>query len=203
MKTLANIFLKGLLFALPIFVTFGLLYWIFAVAETYLRVPLEFILPRGWYITGMGVVSAIGLIFLLGLLVQAYLVSSVLNYLVSLIERIPVVKTLYNSTKDLLNFIAGGQNKQMQRVVSITFDNDVQLIGFVTSENVTLGDQNDLVTVYLPMSYQIGGYTIYVPRHRLTQLDMPVQRAMQTILTANVTSGENHNGHNASKNENK
>lgn len=189
MKTLTNTFLKGLLFALPLLITFGSLYWLFMVAERYLRIPLEYVLPDGWYVTGMGLASSIVLIFVLGLLVQAYIIRGVLDYIVSLIEKIPVVKTLYNSAKDLLNFVAGEKNSHMQKVVSITFDKDIQMIGFVTNEDISLGDQSELISIYLPLSYQIGGFLMYLPKSRCTPLDIPVQKAMQQILTAHVASG--------------
>lgn len=186
MKTIANTFLKGLLLTLPTVITFGLIYWLFAVAEDLLRVPLEFLLPEGWYVTGVGVASAIVIIFAIGILVQAYLVGRLFQLFEALLERIPLVKTLYGSAKDLLYFVAGGKGTEMQKVVSITIDGDIRMIGFVTNEDVTLGNQDDLITVYLPLSYQIGGFLLYLPRSRCEPLDIPVQQAMQQVLTAHV-----------------
>lgn len=186
MKTIANTFLKGLLLTLPMVITFGLIYWLFAVAEELLSVPLRFILPEGWYLPGMGVASAVAIIFAIGILVQAYLVGRLFQLFEALVERIPLVKTLYNGAKDLLYFLAGGQNSEMQKVVSITFDGDIKLIGFVTNQDVTLGDQDELITVYLPLSYQIGGFLLYLPKSRCEPLDIPVQQAMQQVLTAHV-----------------
>ena len=187
MKTIANTFLKGLLFALPILFTFGLIFWLFVTAERLLRVPLEWVLPVGWYVTGMGVVSSAAIILLLGILVQAYLIKQFFVWLEQFFVHIPVVKTLYNGAKDFLNFVAGGKANEMRQVVQITFDNDIHLIGFVTNQNVSLGNQNELISVYLPMSYMIGGYLIYLPKSRCKVLDIPVQKAMQQVLTAHIT----------------
>lgn len=186
MKTIANTFLKGLLLTLPAVITFGLIYWLFAVAEDLLRVPLRFLLPEGWYLPGMGVASAIAIVFAVGVLVQAYLVGRVFQLFEALLERIPLVKTLYGGAKDLLYFVAGNKNTEMRKVVSITFDNDIKMIGFVTNQDVTLGDQDELTTVYLPLSYQIGGFLMYLPKSRCEPLDIPVQQAMQQVLTAHV-----------------
>lgn len=186
MKTIANTFLKGLVLTLPTVITFGLIYWLFAVAEDLLSVPLRFILPEGWYVTGVGVVSAIIIIFAIGLLFQAYLVGRVFQLFESMIERIPVVKTLYGGAKDLMYFVAGNKSSEMEKVVSITFDGNIKMIGFVTNHDVTLGDQDELITVYLPLSYQIGGFLLYLPKSRCEPLDIPVQQAMQQVLTAHV-----------------
>ncbi len=190
MKTIANTFLKGLLFTLPILFTFGLIVWLFMTAERLLRVPLEWILPAGWYITGMGVVSSAGIIFVLGVLVQAYLIKQIFAWLEDLVAHIPVVKTLYNSFKELINFIAGGNSKDMQQVVRFTMDGSIHMIGFVTNEDVSLGDQDELVSIYVPMSYMIGGFLLYLPKSRCQSLDIPVQKAMQQVLTANITGSQ-------------
>lgn len=191
MKALANIFIKGLLFALPLVITFGLIYWLFATAENLLKIPLQAVLPEGGYVTGMGVVSAAAIIFCIGLLVEAYLIQHVFSWLEKFVERIPLVKTLYSSAKDLMYFFAGNQQQQLNRVVSVAFDG-VHLIGFVTSENASLGGEEELLTVYLPMSYQVGGYMVCIPKARCTFLDIPVQKAMQMVLTANVKRPQNH-----------
>jgi len=189
MKTIANIFLKGLVFTLPIVITFGLIYWLFISAENLLRIPLEWLLPAGWYLPGMGVISAVVIIFVHGILVQAYLINKLFTWFEFLVERIPFVSTLYGSAKDLLTFIAGDKSQKMQKVVSITLDNNIQMIGFVTNEDVALGDQNKLVSIYVPLSYQIGGFLLYLPKSRCESLDLSVKQAMQLVLTANVARG--------------
>ncbi len=191
MKTIANIFIKGLLFTLPLVITFGLIYWLFATAESLLKIPLQLLLPEGWYVTGMGVVSATVLIFCVGLLVEAFLIRHLFTWLEKIVERIPLVKTLYSSAKDLMYFFAGGQQNQMSRVVSVSFDNGIRLIGFVTCDEVSLNGDDDLMTVYFPMSYQVGGYMAYLPKSRCEFLDIPVQKAMQQVLTANVRRPQN------------
>ena len=49
-----------------------------------------------------------------------------------------------------------------------------------------IGGGEDLVAVYLPMSYQIGGYTIYLPRSRVIETDLTVEQAMRIVLTGGV-----------------
>ena len=66
---------------------------------------------------------------------------------------------------------------------------DARLLGFVTRENATLpgsADTQPLVAVYLPMSYQIGGYTLYLPRERLEPTDLSVEAAMRIVLTGGL-----------------
>jgi uncharacterized membrane protein len=186
MRPLLNTFLKGLFFALPLAVTFGLLYWVFLTAENLLKIPLMWVLPEGTYMTGMGVLSAFLLIFMLGILVQAYVTRRILRFVDELVARTPFVKTLYTTARDFMNLFASDKEKTMHAVVSITFDNDVKLMGFVTNSQVRLDDGEPLWAVYLPMSYQVGGYTLLVPPSRCDVLDVSVKWAMQQVLTAHV-----------------
>ncbi len=186
MKAIVNIFLKGLVFTLPLAVTFGLLYWLFSSAENLLKLPLQLLLPQGWYVTGMGVVSAFAIIFCIGILVQAYLIKYVLQWIIQIVEKIPLVNTLYTSARDLMQIVAGGKQKDLNRVVAVNFDKQIRLIGFVTHDDVQLGDETGLYAVYFPFSYQIGGYVMYIDKERCQTLDIPVQKAMQQVLTANI-----------------
>jgi len=197
MKTFANTFFKGLLFALPVAATFGLLYWMFVTAENLLKLPIQMILPTGWYVTGMGVVSALGLIFVLGILVQAYIVKYIFIYFEKLLENIPIVKTLYGSARNLMQFVAGEKEHDMQKVVAFHLNDDVRLIGFVTNENVDIGAKKGLLAIYLPMSYQLGGYLLYLPREKCEVLDIPVKDAMQQVLTAHIGNAKNNKKENS------
>lgn len=187
MKFLANIFLKGLLVVLPLVITFGLLYWLFNGAEQVLRIPLQLVLPEGWYIPGMGVASAFGLIFVCGVLVQSYLAKHIFTLLEWVLGQIPFVKTLYGSARDFMQFAIGNKEPNMQKVVSVEFQPGVRLVGFVTNENARLNEEAGLLAVYFPMSLQMGGYLAYVDRDKIQWLDIPVDKAMQQILTAEMT----------------
>ena len=66
-------------------------------------------------------------------------------------------------------------------------------IGFVTREDVPAALEvhggHDWVTVYFPMSYAFGGYTLYLPRERIQPLDISVEDAMRLAITAGLTAG--------------
>ena len=107
------------------------------------------------------------------------------------LDRIPVVKTIYGATRDFVRLIpAGGKRRDLRRVVLARFG-EAQVIGFVTQDDAAeLGivhEQDGLVAVYFPMSYQIGGYTALLPRSRVVPLDLPVEAAMRMVLTGGVS----------------
>jgi len=198
MQTITRLFLRGLLVLVPVILTAALLYWLFISAERLFRVPLQLFLPGGWYISGMGVIFALAFTLLIGVLANIYAVNLLFKAFEKLLNKLPLVKQVYNSIRDLISFLGGSDKEDLQKVVALDF-NGVRLIGFVTAENTTLAgsgskddvdDDEKLLSVYLPMSYQVGGYLVYVPESQCDFLDMPVNEAMQTILTANIASGK-------------
>jgi uncharacterized membrane protein len=73
-------------------VTGFLLIWLGTTAERTLSIAIKWILPDGWYVTGMGVVAGIVLIFLIGLLVNIWGVPRLIRFGEQFVERIPLVK---------------------------------------------------------------------------------------------------------------
>ncbi|MDU0352979.1 DUF502 domain-containing protein [Paraglaciecola aquimarina] len=120
-----------------------------------------------------------------GLAVNAYVVSSVIKWSGQILERIPIIKTIYGAIQDAVNLVNIGKRQKMQSVVSVKITDSIHLIGFVTSHEgaKTLFKNNEKLGVYVPLSYQIGGYTLYIDRDQLTPLDIDVETAMRIALT--------------------
>ncbi|BDZ74600.1 hypothetical protein GCM10025856_23190 [Methylophaga marina] len=65
----------------------------------------------------------------------------------------------------------------------------MEMIGFITldsAEHLPTKDDEDRVLVYLPMSYNIGGYPVIMPRRMLKPIDMSMEQALRFVLTAGV-----------------
>jgi uncharacterized membrane protein len=189
MKAIGRILLKGLLTILPIGLTLYFIYWLGVTAESLLSGALQWLLPTGFYRPGMGLVAGFLVLFIIGVLVNAYVVRRVLGLGESLLLRIPVVKTVFAAIRDLTGLMRGGERGQeLERVVLVSVGPG-KVLGFVTQENATIpgvGTDGSLVAVYLPMSYQIGGYTLYLPRDRIEPTDLTVEAAMRIVLTGGL-----------------
>ncbi len=189
MNRLGGILLKGLLAILPIGLTVYSVYWLGVTAEALLAKPIKAVIADGNYWPGMGLVTGFVLLFLIGLAVNAFLVRKVLRWGESLLLRIPVIKTIYAAIRDITGLVdTGGRKGDLQRVVTVPFGPG-RVIGFVTQEHGEMldpGHEADLVAVYLPMSYQIGGYTVYLPRGEIRETNLTVEQAMRVVLTGGV-----------------
>jgi uncharacterized membrane protein len=192
MRRLWNTFLKGLVAILPVTLTVYLVYWLGSTAERILSGPLRRLLPDESYWPGLGLLVGFLVVLLVGVLVNAYVVRSLFRLGEALLARIPVVKTIFGAFKDITGFLpAGGRARDLKRVVLWRLG-PAQVIGFVTEEQVSArlfgSAAAGLVAVYFPMSYQIGGYTLYLPMDELTETDLSVEEGMRMVLIGGVTS---------------
>jgi uncharacterized membrane protein len=191
-------FLSGLVAVLPIAVTLYLIYWLGRLAESAFGGFARLLLPEGWYVPGFGILLAAGAIFAVGVFMQQVVFSRLVEVAESLLARIPIVKTVYTAVRDTLDFLTrASQRRDLKRVVLVALQDDTHVIGFVTDDHAAevlpelVVDEekeaaNPLVSVYMPMSYMVGGYTLYVPSDRLTPIDISIEEAMRVALTAGV-----------------
>ncbi len=192
MNVLGKLFLKGLAVTIPVMLTLAIFWWMAAGAEELLGGALIRILPAGWYVPGMGLVSAIALILLIGLLSHIIIFQKLFEWGENILSRLPLVKTIYSALKDFVGYLSPESGNQFSKVVMVQLPGQAyQVLGFVTREqfdDLPLKlTAEDPIAVYMPMSYQIGGYTLYLPRSAVTPLDMPFEQAMRLAVTGGVT----------------
>ena len=187
-RKLRSALVRGLVVVLPIGFTIWLLWWLGSSTESLLRPAILLVVPVENYVPGMGIAAALALLLVAGTLFNALLVQSAIASWERFLEHIPVVKTIYGATRDFVKLLpAGKKRRELRRVVLARFG-EAQLIGFVTQDDASeLGiveSKADLLAVYFPMSYQIGGYTVILPRSRVVPLDLSVETAMRMVLTS-------------------
>lgn len=187
-KAAAGIFITGLLTLLPALLTLYLVAWLVGVIERIFSKPLKWIVPEGY--PGMGLLIAVAVIFGVGLLMRGYLFRQVFRQVERVLLEIPVVRSIYGALRDLLGLFGKHKDPALQ-VVAVTLPGTQwRLLGFVTRKEFSdlpgaLAKEGD-VAVYLPMSYQVGGYTVFVPSEQVIVLDMSREDAMKFILTAGL-----------------
>ena len=192
MKFIGRNMLTGLVAILPVFLTLYLLYWFAVSAETALGKMIRVVLPDDLYWPGMGLVATLLAVFLLGLLMHAYVFRRLFARVEQLLYHMPLIKTVYSAIRDFFNYFSPTSKREFEQVVSVSIgDTGMQVIGFVTqavSERLPEDFRGeDSVLVYLPLSYMIGGYAVLMPRSAVRPLNMNMEEAMRFTLTAGVT----------------
>ena len=188
MTSLVRTFVRGLGVVMPVALTIWFVVWLANTTETLLREVFLWFFPEPMYVPGLGVALGIAIIFAAGVLVQVFLLQQLWSWAENLLARIPLVKTVYNAIRDFLGFFFSGIEERSSRVVTVDLGNETRLLGFVTdtAPGFLTSASTDLVAVYLPMSYMVGGYTLLVPRTRVTDTNLPVEAAMRWALTAGI-----------------
>ena len=192
MNALGKLFLKGLVVVIPAALTLAILWWLTKAAEQLLGGLLARFLPQGWYVPGMGVIAALAITLLIGLLSHVLLFQKLFAYGEGVLNRLPLVKTIYSAIKDFIGYLSPDSKHALSKVVLVRLPGqDFELVGFITREDFGnlpfTPTADEPVAVYLPMSYQIGGYTLFLPRSTLTPLDMSFETAMKLVLTATIS----------------
>ncbi len=189
-------FLKGLATLLPVGLTLYLIYWLAVTAEKGLSPILKTVMPEHLYWPGMGLLAAIALIFAMGIAVNAWLVQRLFALGESMLDRIPLIKSIHGALRDFMHFLSRDrQRDNLNNAVAVSIGG-VQLIGFQVRDDMHnfLDSKetvpSDKVAVYLPMSYQIGGYTMLLHRSQVQPLKMGNEDAMRWILTAGLSTND-------------
>ena len=201
-------FLQGIALLAPLIITLALLIWLGQSVEVFVGGLLRHLLPDAWYVPGMGLVVGLLVTLAAGLLANLFLVRWLVELAERVLDRIPLVKSLFQGLKDVARFFARTGDQDLGRPVVVTLpvgDASIAMVGFMMQEHADLplseedGEQQDLVAVYLPMSYQIGGYTLYLERGRVRPLAVGAEQALRSVITGGaLTEGASPADHSGS-----
>lgn len=186
MDRFKTIFLRGLLTLLPIAVTIYVVYAGVLIFENFLGGFIKYLLPEQTYIPGLGFALTIVLIFMFGLLLNNLILQTLLRKLEESLKSIPLIKAVYSPVRDLMNLFSGGK-QGLQGVVlvqwSATGPNSIGLVTRDKFEDIPQLHDQDLIAVFIPLSYGVGGVTMLFKKSQVKPLDIPVERALQLAIT--------------------
>ena len=198
-RLLLRPFIKGSMVLLPLLVTVWLVWSVLSSMNDLGVRALELLHPELVLFPGMGVVVMLITLLAVGLAFQLNPINWVYEYVEDAFLRLPLVKTLYGAVKDFAAMFDGDKPKA-QQVVLVDMPDIGKLVGFVTADHVPeqvaeSAHEETLYAVYLPMSYMVGGYTLFLPRERLTFVDWSVEDAMRFAVTAGISQSQPRHRH--------
>ena len=196
MRFIGRNILTGLVTTLPVVLTLFLLYWLAGSLESALGGIIRSFIPERVYWPGMGLASGLVVLFIIGLLMHAYIVQRLFARGEQLLYRTPLIKSIYRAIRDFFDYFSLTNKKDFNQVVAVTLgDTGMQVIGFITQANPERMPEDyrdeDSILVYLPLSYMIGGYAVLMPKSKVRPLDMNMEEAMRFTITAGVTGIHN------------
>ena len=180
-KRLLKYFLNGVLLVIPITITIYIIVWLFNF--------LDRLIPFNFF-KGSGLLLLLGIITLVGFLGSTFIANPVKRSINELLDRVPLVKTLYSSIKDLLSAFVGTKKRFNKPVlVKVNESSNLEKLGFITDEDLSsLGiDDNEKVAVYLPHSYNFSGNLFVVSKSCVTPIDKNAAEVMKYIVSGGVS----------------
>jgi uncharacterized membrane protein len=190
MKIFSKLFIRGAVTLLPFGLTFFVLISFLMWTETFSRSVFSIIQLDSLYFPGLGLAIGIALICFLGFLTTLPFMSKVLQAIELPFKNVPILKSIYSAVKSLSDYFSpGSEQSEQQVVVVVNFPGfAAQFIGLVTRKSLSdmpnEFDKQDRVAVFLPLSYQVGGLTVFIPRSYIKYTNMKVEEAMRSALTA-------------------
>ena len=189
-----RIFLQGLVITIPLYITI----WIFKLFLSSLDGFLAPVFRKylGHHIWGLGVLSALIVVFLIGLVTRNLVGRMVLTGVESLLGSIPVVKNVYHAAKELMDAFSGANKARIFRQVLLVEYPRLGMysIGFVTNEvEFTRGDRPNegLLNVYIPHPPNpTSGMLILLPLDQVHPLDVTVEEGLKLVLSGGIVSPE-------------
>ncbi len=192
MKFIKRCFFSGL----PIVATIGIVFWAFQTLDKILEEPqmwlfLKLTGKENFTIPGLGVVLILVSTFLIGLLISSFLTKWLMAIPGRIFERLPLVKMIYGSIKDLFDAFVGDKKSFDKPVlVQLVPGGSARVVGFITNEDLSVLGINDEVAVYLPQSYNFAGNMIVVPRNAVTPMNAESGQVMKFIVSGGVSSAQ-------------
>jgi uncharacterized membrane protein len=182
-----EVFLSGVIVLAPFAVTAYVIWWIGSGLDGLVRHNLSEDVKKLFF-PGSGFVIILICVYLVGLLTRYAAFRWGLGLVDGLLGRVPVIRTIYEALRDVTQLFGG--TKKLGQVVSYRVPGtEIELLGIRTATGMRL-DEKEKVAVYLPLSYQFAGYTIYVPPDAVKPVDMTVEQALKLAATAGAGAGE-------------
>jgi uncharacterized membrane protein len=178
-KKLLSYFFRGLLLVVPITTIAYVVYRLFVFLDD--LIPTEF--------PGLGILILLVSITLLGYLGSSFIAEPIYTWANRLLDRIPLIKTIYTAIADLLSAFVGNKKRFNRPVlVKLNRESDIEKLGFITADDLSMLDiHSGKIAVYLPHSYNFSGNLFIVPVENVTPIKANTAEFMKFIVSGGVT----------------
>ncbi|NNC83602.1 MAG: DUF502 domain-containing protein [Flavobacteriales bacterium] len=181
MRAGVRFFLSGLLYTAPVVVTAYILFELFTF--------LDGLVPSKY--PGIGILFIVLFITLMGILGSSFLLRPINRYFRSLVDRIPLVKTIFYAIRDVLSAFVGEKKRFTKPVLVQVNAAGMEKLGFITSEDLSrLGIPEHKIAVYLPHSINFSGNLFIVTNEMVTPLEANSSEVMKFIVSGGVMEVE-------------
>lgn len=185
----------GLLLVIPLGITLFILRFLFNLADGVLapliRRVAAFFFGEGFYIPGLGMITGLIVVYLFGILATNVFGRQIVSYWDRLLTRIPLVKTIYVSSKQLMEVLSRRGRSSFRQAVYVDFPKEGSYsIAFITNETVAASGKR-YYTCFIPTSPNpTSGYVLILAENQVYPASFSVEEAMKVIMSGGMVAPE-------------
>jgi uncharacterized membrane protein len=185
LRHIRNIFLIGIITAVPLVVTFYVFRWLFDTLDGVFQ-PI-FIHFFGRTLPGAGLIAVIILIFLLGLIATNFVGRRIVHWFDAGMSRIPIIQYIYVASKQVVDALRGLRQVSFRKVVVVEFPKaGMYSLGFITGKPLQLRGQ-EKIPVFIPHTPNpMTGFLVLLPEGEIFDTALSIEQAMRMILSGGL-----------------
>ena len=185
--------IAGFLVIFPLLFTVYILVFLFQFADNILGKFINTYLERslGFYIPGLGLILFLIIIFVVGFLTTHLLGRRLYSILDKALRRFPLVRHVYPSIRQIVEFLFATQHKTLKKVVLVEYPRrGIWSIGFITNEGFQEArdkTRQNLLNVFIPSSPgPLTGFFILIPHQGVIFLDITIEEAIKLVVSGGL-----------------
>lgn len=181
-KRFISYFFRGLLFVVPVALTIYVIVLVLKFLDGIIPIPIP----------GLGILIMLSFITFMGFLASIFITRPLFDIFEKWMFKVPLVNILYTSIKDLMSAFVGDK-KKFNIPVIVKLSNNMYRLGFITQDNLIVLQEESLVAIYFPHSYNFSGNLYLVPRENVRVLEnVKSSDVMKFIVSGGVSKfGDN------------
>lgn len=197
-QKIRNIFIAGILSLLPFVITVYLLYFLYDIIISNAmplvkRIARQYNFDFSEYVFQIAtLVIVILLIFLIGILTKMYFGKRLIKILDNIIAKIPVARSIYNATKQVVDSFKNSTGSSFSKVVLVEFPRrDMWMIAFLVRDSLdfmeSASTKEESCNVFIPTAPNpTSGFVAVVPKKDIRELDISVEEGIKFVLSVGI-----------------
>ena len=198
-SNLRNNFLTGLAVIIPVFITTYLIWSTIGIVDGWVLplIPEKYALDKfiGIDVKGIGVIIFLLFTVFIGSLTKGYFGRTILKSVESLVDRMPVVRSIYNGIKQIAETVFSQSNNSFERACLVEYPRKgIWAVAFVSTKtkgevSEKIGKNKDLFSIFLPTTPNpTSGFLLFLPEKDIIFLDMTVEDAAKLVISAGLVT---------------
>lgn len=193
-KSLRRYLLAGLVVWLPILATFGIVRFILDLLDNTMGLLPKTYQPEqlfGMHLPGLGVLLSLSLLLITGIVATNFFGQQLMRWGESILDRIPLVRSIYNTVKQLIETIFASNSQAFRSVLLVEYPRKgLWSLAFqtgLTNPEINSHAGTEMVSIFIPTTPNpTSGFLMMMPKNEVIELSMTIDEALKYIISLGV-----------------